>query len=131
MLGFARSVDLLFHHWLDSPEVQILALVVCLIMASVMYLIMPRSGAKLATSGQHEGNFDAAFTSGQLLGHKSPQSAELVRLLRTFYTEAEAFQYLMAPQPQFDGAIAMDMIALGRMDELILSLRRFEQGIYL
>lgn len=55
----------------------------------------------------------------------------LVALLREFYTDDEAFKWLTLPQPSFNGAVALDMIATGRIGELILSLRRMSEGVYL
>jgi hypothetical protein len=56
---------------------------------------------------------------------------ELVSLLRQFYTDAEAFEWLTSPQPMFDGAIALDMIAAGRIGDLVMSLQRMSEGVYL
>lgn len=56
---------------------------------------------------------------------------DLTALLREFYTDAEAFVWLTTPQPQFDGAVALNMIAAGRANDLILSLRRMADGVYL
>lgn len=56
---------------------------------------------------------------------------DLIILLREFYPDAEAFKWLISPQPLSNGAVALDMIAAGRMDELIMSLRRMADGVYL
>lgn len=61
----------------------------------------------------------------------NPTTAVLVQKLKGFYTEAEAFQWLTSPQPLFDGAIALDMIAAGETEKLVIALRRMEEGVYL
>jgi hypothetical protein len=56
---------------------------------------------------------------------------DLIALLRTFYTDAEAFAWLTLPQPQHDGAIPLDIIGDGRVSDLVVSLRRMDEGVYL
>lgn len=57
--------------------------------------------------------------------------AALVALLREFYSDEEAFRWLISPQPLFDDEIALDMIADGRASELVKALRRMAEGVYL
>lgn len=59
-------------------------------------------------------------------------TSALVALLRKFYTDDEAFKWLTLPQPAVRGrAVPLDMIAAGRIDELVLLLRRMDEGVYL
>ncbi len=58
-------------------------------------------------------------------------NAMLVGMLMQLYTEAEAFRFLTSPQPLFNGVTGLDMIATGRTDDLILSLRRLLDGVYI
>ena len=58
-------------------------------------------------------------------------TSALIAMLRECYTDADAFKWLTSPQPQFDGAVALDMIAGGRTDEMVLLLRRTAEGVYL
>ena len=55
----------------------------------------------------------------------------LIAMLRECYTDADAFKWLTSPQPQFDDAVALDMIAAGKADELVMSLRRMTEGVHL
>lgn len=61
----------------------------------------------------------------------SPEIAALVRILRVLYTEEEAFQWLISPQPLFDGAVALDMIAQGKAAHLTAALQGMVEGVYL
>ena|ERR1700761_9255279 len=47
----------------------------------------------------------------------------LTQLLCGRYTDAEAFRWLISPQPEIDEAVPLDLIATGRIDELIIALR--------
>lgn len=55
---------------------------------------------------------------------------DLVTLLGEFYTDAEAFQWLIRQQPLFDGAVPLDIVAEGRMGDLVLALRGMRDGVY-
>lgn len=55
---------------------------------------------------------------------------DLMALLRELYTEPEIAVWWHSPQPMFDGALAPDMIAAGREADLVLSLRRIVEGVY-
>lgn len=54
----------------------------------------------------------------------------LLALLRDLYTEPEIAVWWRSPQPMFDGKLPPDLIAAGREDDLVLSLRRLVEGVY-
>jgi len=56
--------------------------------------------------------------------------AELAALLRDLYTPEEVVAWWRSPQPMFDGALPLDLIAAGREVDLVLSLRRIVEGVY-
>lgn len=61
----------------------------------------------------------------------STPTTELVALLGEFYTDAEAFVWLTSPQVQLDGATALDTISAGELPDVLLVLRRMQEGVYL
>lgn len=54
----------------------------------------------------------------------------LLILLRELYTEPEIATWWRSPQPMFDGKQPPDLIAAGREADLIMSLRRLVEGVY-
>lgn len=55
---------------------------------------------------------------------------ELLGLLRDLYTDEEIALWWRSPQPMFDGALPSDLIAAGREADLVVSLRRIVEGVY-
>jgi len=61
----------------------------------------------------------------------SNRTKQLYELLNVFYSEAEIATYLFSPHPQFPGYTAMDLIAVGRIDDVIRTLVAMAEGVYL
>lgn len=59
------------------------------------------------------------------------QTKQLWLLLHEFYDDGEIAEYLFSPHPQFPGYTAMDLIALGRIDDVIRTLKALDEGAYL
>ena len=55
---------------------------------------------------------------------------EIMALIREFWTEEQIGEYLSAEHPQF-GMSALEVIAAGRADELLNSLKALSEGAYL
>lgn len=56
--------------------------------------------------------------------------AEIMTLIREFWTEEQVGEYLSAEHPQF-GMSALEVIAAGRADELLNSLKALSEGAYI
>lgn len=56
--------------------------------------------------------------------------AELLALLDELYTPEEIERWWRTPHPQFDGATAAELLRAGREADLVLSLRRAVEGVY-
>jgi hypothetical protein len=52
-------------------------------------------------------------------------------ILLAFYTPAEAFEFLFAPQTQFAGRSAMEAIAVGETHHVLTVLRQLNDGVHL
>lgn len=55
----------------------------------------------------------------------------VMALLRELYHDADIPRWLALPQPLFHGNIPNEMIAAGRGDVLVRSLKQIVEGVYL
>jgi hypothetical protein len=61
----------------------------------------------------------------------SPFADALKLLEQHYYTDDELAQWLTAPQPLFEGLSALQMLAAGRKNEVLASIQRLDDGVYL